>query len=379
MRITDWTVHTPDRNYHVLLELHTDEGVTGWGACFSQTPQAVGALGWLKRFVVNEKPLEVERVTEKLHQLTYWHGRGGAMTHAISAVNLALWDLAGKALGQPVSVLLGGRIRERVPVYGSILFHPVETLPARIAEMLARNFRAIKLGWDPFGQQSLREDEALVRTARAAAGDETELLVDAGGSNPYWPLRLKEALERAKMLADYGVYWFEEPLHPDDLEGYVRLTDASPVKIAHGEVLTRRQTFLPYFQRRAMDIVQPDATKVGGLSEARRIGWMAEAHGIELVPHGWNTALGVAADIHLVSTLHTKSFVEFNVGNVMVETITARPFQLGPDGCLEVPTTPGLGVEVDRERLQELEAAGFSSPSWTWEEERQFEAKPPCA
>ena len=202
MRITDWTVHTPDRNYHVFLELQTDEGVSGWGACFSQTPQAVGALGWLKRFVIGENPLEVERVTEKLHQLTYWHGRGGAMTHAISAINIALWDTAGKILGQPVSTLLGGRWRARVPVYGSVLFHPVDTLPARIEEMRRRNFRAIKLGWDPFGQQSLAEDERLVKTARSAAGEHTELLIDAGGSNPYWTMRLKDALERARMLAD---------------------------------------------------------------------------------------------------------------------------------------------------------------------------------
>ena len=374
MRITDWTVHTPDRNYHVFVELHTDAGVTGWGSAFSQTPQLVGALGWLKRFVVGENPLEIERVTEKLHQLTFWHGRGGAMTHAISAINIALWDLTGKALGQPVSVLLGGRYHHAVPAYGSVLFHPVDTLPQRIAAMRERGFRAMKLGWDPFGQQSLREDEKLIKTARQAAGDETTLLVDAGGSNPYWTNRLKNALERAKMLADYRVYWYEEPLPPDDLDGYVRLTELSPIKIAHGEVLTRRQSFVPYFRQRAMDIVQPDATKVGGLSEVRRIGWMAEEHGIELVPHGWNTALGVAADIHLVSSLYTRSFVEFNVGNPMVEEIVDPPLRLDGNGCLAVPTGPGLGVNLDRERLRHFQESGFSSASWTWEETRQFEA-----
>lgn len=375
MKVIDWTVHTPDRNYHVFVELHTDEGISGWGACYSQTRQALGALEWLKRFVMGENPLEVERVTEKLHQLTYWHGRGGAMTHAISAINLALWDAAGKILGQPVSVLLGGRYRDRVPAYGSILFHPEETLPKRIEDMRERNFDAIKIGWDPFGQQSLAADAKLIQTARRAAGENTELLIDAGGSNPYWTMRMKDALERSKMLADYGVYWFEEPLAPDDIEGYARLTDLSPVKIAHGEVLTRRQTFLPFFQRRAMDIVQPDATKVGGLSESRRIAWMAAEYGIELVPHGWNTAVGVAADIHLVATLHTKSFVEFNVGNPMVETITHQPFQLDEDGCLEVPAEPGLGIELNRQRMKELQESGFSSASWTWEETGQFEAR----
>jgi L-alanine-DL-glutamate epimerase-like enolase superfamily enzyme len=296
------------------------------------------------------------------------------MTQAISAINIALWDLTGKALGQPVHVLLGGRMQTAVQAYGSILFHPVETLPQRIEVMKQRNFRAMKLGWDPFGQQSVAEDEKLIATARKAAGDETTLLIDAGGSNPYWTNRLKDALERAKMLAQYNVYWYEEPLTPDDIEGYARLTELSPVKIAHGEVLTRRQSFVPFFNRRAMDIVQPDATKCGGLSELRRIAWMAEEHGIELVPHGWNTALGVATDIQFVSTLHTRSFVEFNVGNPMVEETIEQPFKLDANGCLQVPDAPGLGVTVNRERLKKFEESGFSSATWTWEELKQFEA-----
>jgi len=269
MKITDWTIYTPDKRFHVFLELHTDQGLSGWGAAFSEKEQVLGALGWLKRFVVGENPLEIERVTEKLHQITFWLGRGGAMTHAISAINIALWDLTGKALKQPVSVLLGGRHHAAVPAYGSVLFAPVKTLARRITQMKKRGFRAIKLGWDPFGQQSLAEDENLVRTARQAAGADMTLLIDAGGSYPFWKMRLKDALERAKMLAAHGVYWFEEALAPDDIEGYARLTDLSPVKISHGEVLTRRQSFTPYFTRRAMDIVQPDVAKVGGLSEMR--------------------------------------------------------------------------------------------------------------
>ena len=374
MKITDWQVYLPDKNYHVFLEIHTDEGVSGWGAAFSQTGQVRGALDWLKRFVVGENPLEIERVTEKLHQITFWLGRGGAMTHAISAINIALWDVAGKALRQPVHVLLGGRHHRAVPTYGSILFHPVETLSQRIKRMAELGFRAMKLGWQPFCQQSLREDEKLVRLARQAAGDDATLLIDAGGSHPFWPIRLKDALERAKMLKDYDVYWFEEALSPDDVEGYVRLTELSPVKISHGEVLTRRQSFVPYFQKRAMDIVQPDVAKVGGLSEIRRIAWMAEEHGIDLVPHGWNTAVGVATDIQFVSTLSTHSLVEFNVGNPLIEQAADPPFRLDHNGCLAVPDKPGLGVELDRDRLKAFEVSGFGSETWTWDERKNYEA-----
>ncbi|HVN06778.1 MAG TPA: mandelate racemase/muconate lactonizing enzyme family protein [Bryobacteraceae bacterium] len=374
MKITNWHVHTPDQRFHVFLEIETDNGLTGWGAGYSYGGQLAGALEWLKRFVMNENPLEFERITEKLHQTTFWLGRGGAMTHAISAVNIALWDLAGKALGVPVSVLLGGRYHEAVPAYGSVLFVPVETLAGRIHTMRERGFRSIKLGWDPFGRQSLAEDEKLIRLARHAAGDETNLMIDAGGSYPFWPLRYKDALERAQMLANYGVYWFEEALAPDDIEGYQRLADASPVKISHGEVLTRRQSFLPYFQRRAMDIVQPDATKVGGLSEMRRIAWMAAEYGIDVVPHGWNTAVGVASDIHFVASLASRSFVEFNVGNPLVEQITGTPFRLDEHGCLPVPAVPGLGIEIDREHLRHLADTGFASETWTWDENKEFEA-----
>jgi L-alanine-DL-glutamate epimerase-like enolase superfamily enzyme len=374
MKITDWTLYIPDKNFHVLVELHTDMGHSGWGAAYSQTVQVLGALGWLKKFVIGQSPLEIERVTENLHQITFWLGRGGAMTHAISAINTAMWDAAGKILGQPVHVLLGGKTRDAVPAYGSVLFHPVDTLPDRIAAMKAGGFLAIKLGWDPFGKGSIVDDERLVSVTRREAGDDVTLLIDAGGSYPYWPLRFKDALQRAKMLSDYGVYWLEEPLAPDDLEGYARLTDASPVKIAHGEVLSRRQSFVPYFDRRAMDIVQPDVAKVGGLSEMRRIAWMAESKGIELVPHGWNTAIGVAADLHLTSTLSSRTFVEFNFGNPLVEELTETPFRLGADGCLQVPDAPGLGIAIDRDKLRQFEQSNYASPSWTWDERKEFEA-----
>lgn len=338
--------------------------------------QVVGAFSWLKRFVVGENPLEIERITEKLHEITFWVGRGGAMTHAISAINLALWDLAGKALGQPVHVLLGGKRRTAVPVYGSILFRPNETLHDRIDGLSKRGFTAIKLGWDPFFRNNLKSDEALVKAARQAAGDKIELMVDAGGSGPFWSKSWKDALERSKMLAEYGVRWFEEPLRPDDMDGYAALTAQSPVKIAHGEVLTRRQSFYPYFERHAMDIAQPDVTKVGGLSEMRRIACVAESHGIEVIPHGWNTAIGVAADIHFVSTLPDSGIVEFNTGNRLVEDILEEPFQLDSDGCLRAPTKPGWGIDINRDRLRELDTSGFDSGTWAWDENRQYEGGP---
>ena len=375
MKITDMLVHTPDRHTHVFVELVGEDGTRGWGACYSETQQVLGALAWLRRFVVGQDALEIEKITETLHAITFWFGRGGAMTHAISGINIALWDCAGKALGVPVATLLGGARHARVKAYGSILFRPVETLEARIADMLGRDFKAIKLGWEPFGQHGIRYDRDLVRRARAIAGEDIEIMVDAGGSGPFNAAGCKAALEQARMLADFGVRWFEEPLAPDDLEGFRRLTQAAAVPIAGGEVLTGRRAFQPIIAERLLDIIQPDVAKVGGLSEMRRLAWAAWDAQLELIPHGWNTAVGVAADLALMATAPKPGYVEFNVGNPLVETILDRPFVLDPDGMIAVPDGPGLGITLDEARLRELVANGYRSGSWIWDEQGRFECK----
>ena len=157
-------------------------------------------------------------------------------------------------------------------------------------------------------------------------------MVDAGGSDAYWPNGYKWALNTASMLADYEVTWFEEPLDPDALEDFVRLREHSPVRISGGEVLTRRQSFRAWLTSRAFDIVQPDVTKVGGISEERRIAWMAEDHGVKFVPHGWNTAVGLAADLHLASAVATTDFVEYLTGSPFIDEITDGGWKLDADG-----------------------------------------------
>jgi L-alanine-DL-glutamate epimerase-like enolase superfamily enzyme len=149
------------------------------------------------------------------------------------------------------------------------------------------------------------------------------------------------------MLADYEVAWFEEPLKHDALDDYVRLRDRAPVLISGGEVITRRQAFIPWLRAGAFDIVQPDATKVGGLSESRRIGWMAQNYGIRLIPHGWNTAIGLAADLHLASALPETDLVEYITGSPYLDNIVAGGWVLDPDGMLAIPDAPGLGVSLD--------------------------------
>ncbi len=346
----------PEENLHTLIVVETDEGVTGVGSSFTSRGLVDGAIELLRPNLIGET-VEPERVSEKLHQMTFWQGRGGAVTHAISGIDIALWDIFGKVCGQPVGRLLGGCYRDRIKPYGSLLFEDPSTFPTVLTAATNRGFKALKLGWGPFGRVDAAMDENLVRTARETVGPDVELMVDAGGSDQFWPHGYKWALERAKMLADYDVVWFEEALPPDDIEGHARLRDHSPVPIAGGEVLTRRQSFIPWIERGALDIVQPDVTKVGGISELRRILWMACDHNILLVTHGWNTALGLAADLHIAAAHPTARWVEYITPSPYIEEIVTTPFVIDKEGLLEIPTGPGLGIELDWDRIEHYSVA----------------------
>ena len=344
----------PGENTDTLLEVHTDAGLVGRGSCYTSQPLVAGALALLEPLLRDEIAIEPERLAEKLHQSTFWTGRGGSVTHAISGIDIALWDILGQHTGQPIGRLMGGRYRDRIKPYGSLIFDE----PGRLREILlaarARGFRAFKLGWGPFGRRSDAYDEQLVKVARDTVGDDCELMVDPGGSQQFWPHGFKWALRAARMLADYGVVWFEEALPPDDIEGYRELRRAASIFIAGGEVLTRRQSFGPWIETGAVDIIQPDVTKVGGLSEARRIGWMASDHNVLLVPHGFNTAVGLAADLQLVSALPNARWVEYITPAPQIEDIVTTPFVLDEDGMLPIPDAPGLGIELNQPGIAAL-------------------------
>jgi L-alanine-DL-glutamate epimerase-like enolase superfamily enzyme len=341
----------PDDCVHTLVAVTTDEGVTGWGSVFTNDGLVKAALHVLEPLYRDENALEPERVTEKLHQHTFWLGRGGSITHTISGIDIGLWDILGKATGQPVGRLLGGRYRERVRPYASLLMDQPAPLADHLLQIKEQGLRAFKMGWGPFGRVSAGLDEAIVAAARAAVGDDAMLMVDAGGSDAFWPNGYKWALRTAEMLAEHDVYWFEEPLHPDALEDYVQLRRMAPLPIAGGEVLTRRQAFQPWLQAGAFDIVQPDVTKVGGISEERRIGWMAQENGVRFIPHGWNTALGLAADLHLASAFPGTELVEYITGSPYIDELVVGGWRLDDEGMLAIPDTPGLGVTLDLEAV----------------------------
>jgi D-galactarolactone cycloisomerase len=342
---------SPDDNVHTLVLVDTDEGVRGVGSVFTSADLVRASLRILEPLYLGQSALEPERLSESAHQHTFWQGRGGAITHTLSGIDLALWDITGKYLGQPVGRLLGGRYRSAVTPYASTLITEPAALKDELAQLRAAGFRAFKIGWGGFGRRSADHDEQVVAAARETIGDDCMLAVDAGGSDAFWGGRLHWALRTARMLAAHGVEWFEEPLAPDDLPGYAELRRRSAAPIAGGEVLTRRQAFAPYLAAAAFDIAQPDVTKVGGLSEQRRIGWMAEEHHVRLYPHGWNTAVGLAADLQLASALPSTRYVEYRPGSAYVDDLVDTPWTLADDGTLAIPDTPGLGISLNQDAV----------------------------
>jgi L-alanine-DL-glutamate epimerase-like enolase superfamily enzyme len=349
----------PEDSVHTLIAVHTDAGITGYGSVFTNGGLVEAALRVLEPLYRGENAIEPERVSEKLHQNTFWMGRGGTLTHAISGIDIALWDVLGKAVGQPVSRLLGGVYRKRVMPYCSILMEEPGLMRDEAARYRAMGFKALKIGWGPFGRSDdTKLDEAIVRAAREGLGDDAKLFIDAGASDAYWPQGLKWALRTAHMLKNYNVGWFEEALKPDAIDDFIELRRQSPVPIAGGEVLTRRQSFTPWLVRGAFDIVQPDVTKVGGISEQRRIAWMAEEFGVRYVGHGWNTAIGVAADLQISAAMPQTEVVEFIGGSAYVDGILTEPFKLDAEGYLEIPLSPGIGVALDPNKVAKY------APNW---------------
>jgi D-galactarolactone cycloisomerase len=350
----------PEDCVHTIIGVLTDDGPVGWGSVFTSAELVRACLSLLRPLYQGENALEPEHVSEKLHQNTFWQGRGGAVTHTISGIDIALWDLLGKATRQPVGRLLGGRYRDRVRPYASLLMREPEQMADELLRVKAQGFRAFKIGWGPFGKKSKTVDEAIVSAAREAIGEESQLMVDAGASDAFWPQNYKWALHTAEMLAAFDVSWFEEALPPDALDDYVALRRAARVPIAGGEVLTRRQSFQPWLEAGAFDIVQPDVTKCGGLSEQRHIAWMARDHGVRFIPHGWNTAVGLASDLQIASAFPDTDLVEYLTGSPFIDELAAGGWRLDADGMLAIPDQPGLGVEINLDALAEFSGSDVS-------------------
>jgi L-alanine-DL-glutamate epimerase-like enolase superfamily enzyme len=226
--------------------------------------------------------------------------------HAMSGIDIALWDIKGKALGLPIWKLLGGGFHQKIRCYASVLFGatPAET-GALASRLKDRGFTAVKFGWDPMGRDA-ETDVALVREARKGLGKSPDLMIDAG---LVWDA--KTALQRARAFSEHNIFWLEEPLRPDDSEGYRRLSEATEVRIAAGEEESNRGSFLELMDKGKIDIVQVDLTRCGGFTEARKIASLAEDRGLPCVNHGFTTYINIAAALHFLNSIPNSFIMEY--------------------------------------------------------------------
>ncbi|MEZ5403318.1 MAG: mandelate racemase/muconate lactonizing enzyme family protein [Bryobacteraceae bacterium] len=345
----------------LLVRVSTDAGITGVGEVDSSPMAVKGAIDGpfshtitcgLGQLVLGEDPFETEKIWHKMYGRNVYAGRSGIGFHAMSGIDIALWDIKGKALGLPVWKLLGGGFHERIRCYASSLFGPTPAATGELARRYRdRGFNAVKFGWAPMGAEAAT-DIALVREARKGLGD-ADLLVDAG---LVWDA--KTAIQRARAFADHGIFWLEEPLRPDDYLGYAKLAAATDVRIAAGEEESGRAGFLDLMDKGRVDVVQVDLTRCGGFTEAMKVASLAQDRGLPVANHGFTTYVNVAAALHWLNSIPNALICEFvaEEETTLRDEITIQKIR-AVDGYLQPPDAPGLGVDLNEEAIRRYRVA----------------------
>ena len=345
----------------LIIAVETDEGITGYGEVDTApyVGKAVidaymshGTCYGLREVVVGSDPFDYEQIWNEMWDKTYYYGRSGPVIHVMSGIDMAIWDIMGKAVGKPVHKLLGGSYTDKVRAYASALM-PVNTdgVKKMADTYVSQGYTAIKFGWGPLGYD-VHYDIELIKTARKAAGDNVEIMIDIGKR-----YRLKESIYVAKALEQLNIYWLEEPLPAEDYIGYKRLTESTTMRIATGEEESGRLAFARLINETHIDIVQPDMSRCGGLTEAKKIAMMTADANILCVPHAFKTGVLVAASIQFIASVPHAPFLEFSVTESSIrKELLLNPF-VQKDGFVAVPQTPGLGIELNPEVIRKYGVA----------------------
>ncbi len=328
-----------------LVKIYTDEGIVGIGdALTPRGPKSVCAIieEILKPALIGQDPTAIEVLWDKMYRTTRTLGcNKGFMMMAIAAIDIGLWDILGKSLGVPVYKLLGGGFRTQIRAYASSIYFAGRTLKELVAaaEGFVRDgFDAIKLKVGA----GLHKDVEHVAAIRKAIGRDILLLVDANGAYDRF-----SAVKIGREFEKHDVFWFEEPIPPEDLEGYIEVSRALDMPVAAGECEFTRYGFRDFIARGAVDIVQPDVSKAGGLSECRKIANMASAFNIPCAPHVWGSVVSHVATAHLAAALDNFLICEVDrLPNPLREELAVTPLEV-ENGHLRVPETPGLGIELN--------------------------------
>jgi L-alanine-DL-glutamate epimerase-like enolase superfamily enzyme len=364
---------------NLVVKIRTDDGLVGIGetdtnpwvakAMIEAPGTHIMGLG-LKEILMGADPLDVEGLWEKMYTGSAMTGRRGLGICAMGALDMALWDLRGKIENKPCWQLLGGAVNNAITPYASLLPEGdtldvyTRILIERALEAKRLGFRAVKLEIcikGPYSHNSLQipddnEIAKIVRACRKAIGPDIAIMVDVAYCWRDW----KDALRAIDMFADQDIYFVETPLPSDDYEGYSKLVAASSVRIAAGEWLNTRFEFLELMDRDALDVVQPDVGRVGGLTEARRVAMHARDRGLIVVPHCWKSAIGIAASAHLAAIAPTCSYIEFLPASLS-DSRLRRDLVIDElpvvDGRIPLPTKPGLGITLNEEALKSFTVA----------------------
>jgi D-galactarolactone cycloisomerase len=345
-----------------LVEVQTDEGVTGWGEALCQglQPPEIAAAAIqhsLQHLLVGEDPLQPEVLWHRLYHYTRDYGQKGAVVGAISGVDIALWDICGKVRGAPVAMLLGGMFRSRVEAYATGFYRlngPGEA--ARLAQEaeghVARGFRALKIKLG-FG---IDDDLEVMRAIKRVAGKQ-EVMIDTNHA-----YGVAEAIRLGRELEDMGwrLRWYEEPVVQEDLDGYAEVRRALATPIAGGENEYTLFGFKQLLEKRAIDIAQPDLCIAGGFTGCRHIVALAHAHGVQVNPHVWASAVGQAASLQLIAAIPVANHSLYPKDILLEFDTSSHPFrnELTSDplkqkgGWVQIPQKPGLGIEVSRDIIE---------------------------
>lgn len=373
MKITDVKTATLKGNFEWhLVRVYSDEGLVGLGECY-WGPGVVQVVRRLKEIILGEDPHNIDWLYQKMvRRMSGAGSTGGTIVAAISGVELALWDLKGKALGTPIYNLLGGRYRERIRIYADS-GHGADATPEAWAERarraVAKGFTAIKFdidnidpdrfadpyhvtpgGWAQGQQRPVSNAELdlmvnLVGAVREAIGSDVDLAVDC-----HWNYNTRDVIKIAQELEPFNLMWLEDPTPPDNVEALKRVTDNSPVPICSGENHYTRHGLRPLITTQALDIVQPDIPKVGGLLEAKKIADLADIYYIPLAAHNVSSPIGTMAACHSCASMRNFAILEFHAQDVpWWDDLVIADRPLIQDGYITLPDAPGLGLELNED------------------------------
>ncbi|MCR4425081.1 MAG: mandelate racemase/muconate lactonizing enzyme family protein [Firmicutes bacterium] len=358
-----------DHRKSLLVRVETDEGIVGWGEAGqfgpAELPKSVieHVFGPM---LIGEDPLNTEKLWQDMYCRTRDYGQKGSVIEAISGIDIALWDIKGKALNLPVSTLLGGRFRERVQAYATGLYYQPDYTPedyVREAEAYVdKGFKGIKV---KIGSNALAQDLALVAGLRREFGEDFLIMVDSNHA-----YNTRSAIRVGKELERYGVYWFEEPVIPEDIDGYVEVRRALNIAIAGGECEFTHYGFKNLITRHAVDIAQPDLSVTGGFTACKKVADLAHLFGVMVVPHIWGSSVAVLAGLQLIAAIpdlpptntprpgFNETLLEFDQStNPLRERLSKVPIELS-DGFVAIPDRPGIGIDIDETVIEKYCVSG---------------------